>query len=167
MVKTRHDDDKITNRIKDYPIVSNLDRKIHVNDVYSLRFFCMIVIEGMDRYRDEEMGDVIVGKEFCKEIRIKAKQFEGMITIYNGNEETTYQMEGMHPRFKHLTNEQCNKIPPLLKKGGKDKMNVISHSYQKLKGFYKGVLNLVSEYVRDAKMEEWLIRGHISIHEME
>ncbi|GJS72829.1 hypothetical protein Tco_0705670, partial [Tanacetum coccineum] len=40
MVKTRHD--KITNRIEDYPSFCNLDRKIHVNDAYNLRFFCMI-----------------------------------------------------------------------------------------------------------------------------
>ncbi|GJT57809.1 hypothetical protein Tco_0992863 [Tanacetum coccineum] len=55
------------------------------------------VIEDMDHYRDEEMGDVIVGKEFCKEIRVKAKRFEGMITIYNGNDEMTYQMARSHP----------------------------------------------------------------------
>ncbi|GJY85866.1 homeodomain-like protein [Tanacetum coccineum] len=189
MVKTRHDDDKITNGVKDYPSFSNLDRKIRVNDAYNLRFFCIIgyehvdanffpllsinmmskrfynsimkdklefkgksvvgafmnapifvgtfsvvtdfaVIEDMDHYRDEEMGDVIVGKEFCKEIRVKAKRFEGMITIYNGNDEMTYQMARSHPRFKHLTNEQCNKIPPLLKMSEEDKMNGISHLYK-------------------------------------
>ncbi|GKG42455.1 hypothetical protein Tco_0476753, partial [Tanacetum coccineum] len=40
-------------------------------------------------------------------------------------------------------------------------MNGISHSYQKLKGFYKGVLNLGLEFIRDAKVEDWLTRGHI------
>ncbi|GKE35719.1 hypothetical protein Tco_1455041 [Tanacetum coccineum] len=49
----------------------------------------------------------------------------------------------------------------------KDEMNEISHPYQKLKGFYKGVLNLEPDYIRDAKMEEWLTRRHISVHEME
>ncbi|GKA57413.1 putative reverse transcriptase domain-containing protein, partial [Tanacetum coccineum] len=48
------------------------------------------VLEDIDVYRDEGMGD-------------------------NGNEEVTYQMVRSHPRFKHHTNEQCNKIPPLLK----------------------------------------------------
>ncbi|GKD61959.1 hypothetical protein Tco_1299468 [Tanacetum coccineum] len=48
-----------------------------------------------------------------------------------------------------------------------DMMNGISHPYQKLKGFYKGVLNLGPNYIRDAKMEEWLTCGHISVHEME
>ncbi|GJT19352.1 hypothetical protein Tco_0878058 [Tanacetum coccineum] len=43
-------------------------------------------------------------------------------------------------------------------------MNGISYPYQKLKRFYKGVLNLGPDYIRDAKMEEWLIRGHINVH---
>ncbi|GKB04380.1 uncharacterized mitochondrial protein-like protein, partial [Tanacetum coccineum] len=155
IVKTRHDDDKITNGIEDYPSFNDIDRKIHVNDAYNLRFFSMIgyehvdanffpflcinmmskrfynsimkdklefkgksvvgafinaptfvgtfsvvtdfaVIKDMDRYCDE-MGDVIVRKEFCKEIGVKAKRFEGIITIYNGNDEMTYRMARSHP----------------------------------------------------------------------
>ncbi|GKB48093.1 hypothetical protein Tco_0898846 [Tanacetum coccineum] len=34
-----------------------------------------------------------------------------------------------------------------------DKKNEILHAYQKLKGFYKGVLNLGPNYIQDAKME--------------
>ncbi|GJQ92088.1 hypothetical protein Tco_0003227 [Tanacetum coccineum] len=124
-------------------------------------------LENMDAYRDEGMGDVIFGEPFLREVRIKARRFEGMITIYNGNESVTYQMVRSHPRFKHHTNEQCNKIPPLLKVSDEDKKNGISHPYQKLKGFYKGVLNLGPDYIRDAKTEEWLTRRHISVHEME
>nr|GEW16417.1 homeodomain-like protein [Tanacetum cinerariifolium] len=105
------------------------------------------VLEDMDAYRDEGIGDVIIGKPFIREVRINVKRFEGMITIHNGNEEATYQMAWSHPRFKHHTNEQCNKILPLLKVSEEDKMNGITHSYQKLKGFYKGVLNLGPEYV--------------------
>ncbi|GJZ51273.1 homeodomain-like protein [Tanacetum coccineum] len=124
-------------------------------------------LENMDAYRDEGMGDVIFGEPFLREIGIKARRFEGMITIYNGNESVTYQMVRSHPRFKHHTNEQCNKIPPLRKINDEDKKNGISHPYQKLKGFYKGVLNLGPDYIRDAKTEEWLTHGHISVHEME
>ncbi|GJV69809.1 hypothetical protein Tco_1485318 [Tanacetum coccineum] len=140
------------------------------------------VLEDMDAYRDKEMGDVIVGEPFLrefvikarrfdgmitiyngndevtyqmvrshpmflKEIGIKARRFEGMITIYNGNDEVTYQMVRSHPMFRHHTNEQCNKIPPLLKVSEEDKMNGISLSYQMLKGFYKGVLNLGPNYI--------------------
>ncbi|GKB43688.1 hypothetical protein Tco_0888630 [Tanacetum coccineum] len=126
-----------------------------------------VVLENMNDYRDEGMGDVIFGEPFLREIGINAKRFEGMITIYIGKDEVTYQMVRSHPGFKYHTNEQCNKIPPLLKVSEEDKMNRISHPYQKLKGFYKGVLNLGPDYIRDAKMEEWLTRGHISVHEME
>ncbi|GJX18211.1 putative reverse transcriptase domain-containing protein [Tanacetum coccineum] len=125
------------------------------------------VLEDMDAYRDEGMGDVIFGEPFLREVGIKARRFEGIITIYNGDDEVTYQMVRSHPRFKHHTNEQCNKIPPLLKVSEKDEKNGISHAYQKLKGFYKGVLNLGPDYIRDEKTEEWLTRGHISVHEME
>ncbi|GJU13943.1 homeodomain-like protein [Tanacetum coccineum] len=125
------------------------------------------VLEDMDAYRDEGMGDVIFGEPFLREVGIKTRRFKGMITIYNGDDEVTYQMVRSHPRFKHHTNEQCNKIPPLLKVSEKDKMNGISHAYQKLKGFYKGVLNLGPNYIRDAKTEEWLTYGHISVHELE
>ncbi|GJS06635.1 hypothetical protein Tco_0363431 [Tanacetum coccineum] len=125
------------------------------------------VLEDMDAYQDEGMGDVIFREPFLREVGIKARLFEGMITIYNGNESVTYQMVRSHPRFKHHTNEQCNKIPPLLKVSDEDKKNGISHLYQKLKGFYKGVLNLGPDYIRDAKSKEWLTHGHISMHEME
>nr|GEV83056.1 hypothetical protein [Tanacetum cinerariifolium] len=120
----------------------------------------------MDAYHDEGMGDVIFGKPCLREVGINTRRFEGMITIYNGNEKVTYQMVRSHPMFKHHNNEQCNKISPLIKISEEDMMNGISHSYQKLKSFYKAILNLGTEYVRDAKMKEWLKRGHISVHEM-
>ncbi|GJX37123.1 hypothetical protein Tco_0250426 [Tanacetum coccineum] len=94
-------------------------------------------------------------------------EFEGMITLYKGDDEITYQMARSHPRFKHHTNEKCNNIPPLLNVNEKDVMNRVSHAYQKLKGFYKGVLNLGTYYIRNAKTKEWLTHGHISVHELE
>ncbi|GJR99061.1 hypothetical protein Tco_0315570 [Tanacetum coccineum] len=125
------------------------------------------VLEDMDAYRDEGMGDVIFGEPFLREVRIKTKRFEGIMTLYKSDDEVTYQMVRSHPRFKHHTNKQCNKIPPLLKVSEKDEKNGISHAYQKLKGFYKGVLNLGPDYIQNAKTEEWLARGHVSVHEME
>ncbi|GJV01145.1 hypothetical protein Tco_1334714 [Tanacetum coccineum] len=124
------------------------------------------VLKDMDAYRDEGMGDVIVGEPFLREVGIKAKRFEGIIALYKSDDEVTYQMVRSHLRFKRHTNEQCNRIPPLLKVSEKDEKNGISHTYQKLKGFYKGALNLGPDYIQNAKMEEWLIRGHISVHEI-
>ncbi|GJW14172.1 hypothetical protein Tco_0018305 [Tanacetum coccineum] len=177
--RTRND--KLDAEIDDYPSYCDYEKKIHIDYAYNLKTLMNVpifvgtfsvmtdfaVLENMDAYRDEGMGDVIFGEPFLREVGINTRRFEGMITIYNGDDEVTYQMVRSHPRFKHHTNEQCNKIPPLLKVSEKDEMNEISHPYQKLKGFYKGVLNLGPDYIRDAKMEEWLIRGHISVHEME
>ncbi|GJS02126.1 hypothetical protein Tco_0318634 [Tanacetum coccineum] len=125
------------------------------------------VMENMDVYRDEEMGDIIVRRPFCREAYVKARRFDGMITIYKGNDSVTYQMALSHPRFKHLTNAQCNKMRPFLKVSAYDELKDILHPYQKLKGFYKEVLNLGSGYIKNEKVKEWLTRGHVSIHEME
>ncbi|GJX25670.1 VIER F-box protein 2 [Tanacetum coccineum] len=92
------------------------------------------ILEDMSAYRDEGMGDIIVGKPFLREIGIKARRFKGMITIYNGNDEVTYQMVRSHPRFKHQTNEQCNKIQPLLKDP------IISEMRRWKKGSHAGTL---------------------------
>ncbi|GKB59414.1 homeodomain-like protein [Tanacetum coccineum] len=191
VTKTRNNNEEIEG-IDEYPSFCDFDRKMHMDCAYNLQFSFMIggnvveafinvpifvgnfsvvtdfaVIENMDAYCDEGIGDVIVGKPFCREIYVKAKRFDGMITIYNDNDDVTYQMARSHPRFKHLTNEQCNKMRPLLKVSACDQLSGISHSYQKLKSFYKGVLNLGPEYVRDAKIEEWLTHGHVSMHEMD
>ncbi|GJR07575.1 putative reverse transcriptase domain-containing protein [Tanacetum coccineum] len=150
--------------LKFYPLLAVMNVPILVGTFFVVTEFA--VLEDMDAYRDEGIGDVIVGEPFLREVGIKAKRFEGIITLYNGDDEVTYQMVRSHMRFKNHTNEQCNKIPPLLKVSEKYMENGISHAYQKLKGFYKGVLNLGPDYIRDAKMEEWLTRGHISVHEM-
>ncbi|GKD09206.1 hypothetical protein Tco_1188891 [Tanacetum coccineum] len=109
----------------------------------------------MDPYLDKEMGDVIVGEPFYKASYVEARRFDGIVTIRDGDNSVTYQMVRANSRFKHLTNEKCNKIPPLLKVSEQDKMNGITHSYQKLKGFYKGVSNLRSEFIRDAKVSAY------------
>ncbi|GKB27742.1 putative reverse transcriptase domain-containing protein, partial [Tanacetum coccineum] len=73
------------------------------------------ILEDMDAYRDEGIGDVIFSEPFLREVGIKTKWFKGINTLYKSNDEVTYQMVRSHPRFKCHTNEQCNKIPPLLK----------------------------------------------------
>nr|GFB73686.1 hypothetical protein [Tanacetum cinerariifolium] len=58
-------------------------------------FFVMTdfaVLENIDAYRDEEMGDIIVGESFLREVGIKARRFEGTITLYKDDKSATYQM---------------------------------------------------------------------------
>nr|GEW83459.1 hypothetical protein [Tanacetum cinerariifolium] len=73
------------------------------------------VMENMDAYRDKEMGDIIFGRPFSRDACVQASQFDGFITILNGNDNVTYQMARSHPRFKHLSNKKFNKIQPVLK----------------------------------------------------
>ncbi|GKC93773.1 putative reverse transcriptase domain-containing protein [Tanacetum coccineum] len=84
-----------------YPSDYDHDKKIRISCPYNLKFSCMIdfaVLEDMDAYRDEGMGDVIFGEPFLREVGINTRRFEGLITIYNGNEEVTYQMVQSHLR---------------------------------------------------------------------
>ncbi|GKA04047.1 putative ribonuclease H-like domain-containing protein [Tanacetum coccineum] len=111
-------DARMVSKFFGYPSDCDHDKKIHMDCSYNLKFSGMIdfaVLEDMDAYRDEGMDNIIFGELFLREVGINAKWFEGIITIHNVNEEVTYQMVRSHPRFKHHTNEQCNKIPPLLK----------------------------------------------------
>ncbi|GJV16646.1 hypothetical protein Tco_1361969 [Tanacetum coccineum] len=119
----------------------NVPLELRRNQVYDL----------MPTFKEGEIL-LIVMKEWA--MLFLANRF----TIQNGNEEVTYQMVRSHPRFKHHTNEQCNKIPPLLKVSEEDKMNGISHSYKKLKRLYKGILNLGHDFIGVPSMEEWLTR---------
>nr|GEU46078.1 putative ribonuclease H-like domain-containing protein [Tanacetum cinerariifolium] len=106
IVETRNDN-VIIEKINEYPSLCDYDRKIKDN------YFA--VVENMDNYRDEGMGDIIIGKPFCGEVCVDARRSDRLITIYNDNCSVTYQMARTHPKFKHLSNEQCNKIWPLLK----------------------------------------------------
>nr|GEY09425.1 hypothetical protein [Tanacetum cinerariifolium] len=111
-------DARMVSEISRYPSDCDHDKKIRIDCAHNLKYSYMIdfaVLEDMDAYRDEGMGDVIFGEPFLREVGINARRFEGIITIYNGNEEVTYQIVRSHPRFKCHTNKQCNKIPPLLK----------------------------------------------------
>ncbi|GKA82606.1 hypothetical protein Tco_0789354 [Tanacetum coccineum] len=50
-----------------------------------------LVMENMDAYRDKE-GDIIFGKPICRDACVEARRFDGFITIYNDNDNVTYQM---------------------------------------------------------------------------
>ncbi|GJY23725.1 DNA-directed DNA polymerase [Tanacetum coccineum] len=101
-------DARLVSEIFGYPSDCDHDKKIYIDCAHNLKFACMIdfaVLEDMDAYRDEGMGDVIFGELFLREVDINAKRFEGMITIYNGNEDVTYQM--LQDKIKDLENVVC------------------------------------------------------------
>ncbi|GJS06628.1 putative reverse transcriptase domain-containing protein [Tanacetum coccineum] len=71
------------------------------------------VVEDMDPYLDEGMGDVVVGEPFCKVSCVETKRFDGIITIHDEDDSVTYQMVQSHPMFKHLTNEKMQQDPAI------------------------------------------------------
>ncbi|GKB07353.1 hypothetical protein Tco_0835637 [Tanacetum coccineum] len=79
-------DDELDTEIDDYPSYCDSDKNIHID-----------LLEDMDAYRDEGMGDVTFGEPFLREVGIKTKRFEGIISIYNVADEVTYQMVRSHP----------------------------------------------------------------------
>ncbi|GJX77469.1 hypothetical protein Tco_0324280 [Tanacetum coccineum] len=81
--RARNDARMVSNFFR-YPSDCDHDKKIHIDCTLNLKFSCMIVLEDMDAYCDEGIGDVIFGKQFPREVGINARRFEGMITIYNG-----------------------------------------------------------------------------------
>nr|GEV16236.1 hypothetical protein [Tanacetum cinerariifolium] len=87
IIKTRNNES-----FDQYPSFCDFDRKIHIDCAYNLRFSCMIVMENMDGYRDQDMGDIILGEPFCKASCVEAKRFDGLITIHNGSDNETTQI---------------------------------------------------------------------------
>ncbi|GKD23431.1 hypothetical protein Tco_1225134, partial [Tanacetum coccineum] len=79
-------DEDLNTGIDDYLSYCDNDKKIHIG-----------FLENMDAYRDKGISDAIVGEPFLREVGIKARRFDGMITIYNGDDEVTYQMVRSHP----------------------------------------------------------------------
>ncbi|GJX54087.1 hypothetical protein Tco_0282456 [Tanacetum coccineum] len=80
-------DEDIDTGINDYPRAL-MNVPIFVGTFSVITDFA--VLEDMDAYRDEGMGDVIFGKPLLREVGIKTKRFEWMITLYNGDDEVTY-----------------------------------------------------------------------------
>ncbi|GJW64374.1 hypothetical protein Tco_0116258, partial [Tanacetum coccineum] len=50
--------------------------------------YATTVVEDMDPYLDEGMGDVIVGEPFCKASCVEARRFYGIIIILDGDDST-------------------------------------------------------------------------------
>ncbi|GJZ70636.1 hypothetical protein Tco_0634487 [Tanacetum coccineum] len=62
------------------------------------------ILENMDDYGNNEMGDVIYGEPFLREVRTKTRKFDEIITIYNGNDEVSEKdkRSGILPAYQKL-----------------------------------------------------------------
>ncbi|GJV64860.1 hypothetical protein Tco_1475688 [Tanacetum coccineum] len=92
-VKTRDDDKMVLNKIefKGRNELGNfINAQVFIEKFYVITDFT--VVEDMDPYLDEGIGDVIVGEPFCKASCVKVRRFDGIITIRDGNDSVTYRM---------------------------------------------------------------------------
>ncbi|GKA09383.1 hypothetical protein Tco_0688714 [Tanacetum coccineum] len=161
-------DDELNIGIDDYPSYCDYDKKIHIDCAHNLKFSCMIGFEFTHANFFPLLYVNVMSKKFHNSI-MKDKM------VYNGNNVVGALMNvpifvgtfSVATDFAVLENMDAYRDEGMSDVSEKDKMNGVSHVYQKLKGFYKGVLNLGPDYIRNAKTEEWLTRGHISMHEMD
>ncbi|GJX27463.1 hypothetical protein Tco_0233759 [Tanacetum coccineum] len=161
-------DDELDTGIDDYPSYYDYDKKIHINCAHNLKFSCMIGFEFTHTNLFPLLYVNVMSKKFHNSI-MKDKM------VYKGNNVVGALMNvpifvrtfSVVTNFVLLEDMDAYHDERMGDVSDEDKKNGISHAYQKLKGFYKGVLNLGPDYIQDAKTEEWLTRGHINVHEME
>ncbi|GJT15752.1 gag-pol polyprotein [Tanacetum coccineum] len=72
IIKTRNNES-----FDEYLSFCDFDQKIHIDCACNLRFSCMIVVENMDGYRDQDMRDIILGEQLCKASCVEARRFDG------------------------------------------------------------------------------------------
>ncbi|GJZ43335.1 hypothetical protein Tco_0590590, partial [Tanacetum coccineum] len=164
--RTRNDE--LDTGIDNYPSCCDYDKKIHIDCAHNLKFSCMIGFEFTHVNFFPLLYVNVMSKKFHNSI-MKDKM------VYKGNNVIGALMNvpifvgtfSIMMNFTVLEDIDAYRDDGMGDVSEEDKNNGISHSYQKLKGFYKGVLNLGSDYIQDAKTEEWLTRGHISVHKME
>nr|GEY49759.1 hypothetical protein [Tanacetum cinerariifolium] len=77
---------------------------VFIGNFYVITYF--IVVEDMDPYLDDGIGEVVIGEPFYEVSCMESRRFDGIITIHNEDDSVTYQIVRDNPRFKHLTNEQ-------------------------------------------------------------
>ncbi|GJZ56615.1 hypothetical protein Tco_0611808 [Tanacetum coccineum] len=80
-------EDKIEFRGKN-ELGNRINVPIFIGNFYVITDF--IVVEDMDPYLDEGMGEVVVGEPFCKVSCVEARRFDGMITIHGKDNNVTY-----------------------------------------------------------------------------
>ncbi|GJW50634.1 hypothetical protein Tco_0091985 [Tanacetum coccineum] len=159
-------DGDLDTRIDDYPSYCDDDKKIHIDYAHYLKFSCMIGFEFTHVNFFPLLYVNVMSKKFHNSIMKDKMVYKGdnvvgalmNVPIFVGTFSVVTDFAVLDGLMERLLFTMVSEV---------DKMNGISHAYQKLKGFYKGVLNLGPDYIRNAKMEEWLTRGHISVHEMQ
>ncbi|GJR28384.1 hypothetical protein Tco_1104616 [Tanacetum coccineum] len=121
-----------------------------------------VVLEDIGEFIMSDMTEVLMGKPFRKITKLKYDVAKGLVSFTKIFDTYTYRMPHTIPRLKNFN---WSKVPPLLELGQNDLMSGLRHPHEKNKFMYKNCLNLGPEYQVDESMKEWLIHGHVNIHE--
>ncbi|GJZ96876.1 hypothetical protein Tco_0669210 [Tanacetum coccineum] len=122
-----------------------------------------VILEDIGEFIMSDMEEVLMGKPFRKTTKLKYDVAKGFVSFSKIFDTYIFRMPRTIPRFKNF---KWSKIPPLLELSQHDLMNGLRHPYEKNKAMYKNCLNLGPEYKVYESMKEWLIHGHVSIHEV-
>ncbi|GJS35384.1 hypothetical protein Tco_0533766 [Tanacetum coccineum] len=182
------DDGEVFNELIEYENVGMLRQEKAINsfDGDDLAFQCVIgfrksvcvfvgsftyityfvVLEDIGEFIQINKAEVVMGKPFRKITKLEYDCAKGLMSFNRIFDSYTFQMPRTIPRFKHWGHVSWSKIPPILVLNQRDLTNGFKNAYEKNKFMYKNCLNLGPEYQVDESMKEWLIRGHVSIHEV-
>ncbi|GJR55534.1 hypothetical protein Tco_1406055 [Tanacetum coccineum] len=122
-----------------------------------------VVLEDIGEFIMSNMAEVLMGRPFRKITKLKYDVAKGLVSFTKIFDTYIFRMPRTIPR---LRNFNWSKVPPLLELSQHDLMSGLRHPYEKNKFMYKNRLNLGPEYQVDESMKEWLIHGHVSIHEV-
>ncbi|GJV20515.1 hypothetical protein Tco_1369535 [Tanacetum coccineum] len=122
-----------------------------------------VVLEDIGEFIMSDMAEVLMGKPFRKITKLKYDVAKGLVSFTKIFDTYIFRMPRTIPR---LGNFNWSKVPPLLELSQHDLMSGLRHPYEKNKFMHKNCLNLGLEYQVDESMKEWLIRGHVSLHEV-
>ncbi|GJX69748.1 hypothetical protein Tco_0305475 [Tanacetum coccineum] len=122
-----------------------------------------VVLEDIGEFIMSNMAEVLMGRPFRKITKLKYDVAKGLVSFTKIFDTYIYRMPRTIPKLKNFN---WSKVPPWLKLSQNDLMNRLRHPHEKNKFMYKNCLNLGPEYQVNESMKEWLLRGHVSIHEV-
>ncbi|GJR74816.1 hypothetical protein Tco_0087181 [Tanacetum coccineum] len=125
-----------------------------------------VVLEDIGEFIQINKVEVVMGKPFRKITKLRYDCAKGLMSFNRIFDNYTFQLPRTIPRFKHWGHVSWSKISPILVLNQRDLTNGFKNAYEKNKFMYKNCLNLGPEYQVDESMKEWLIHGHVSIHEV-
>ncbi|GJW75335.1 hypothetical protein Tco_0134705 [Tanacetum coccineum] len=146
--------------------IGDLGSDIEYVDTHLISLFLDSDDESNDgAHIESELSKVVMAKPFKDLTHLEDDCTKGLILFSRIWDTNIFQMPRTIPKLKNLGHYQWSRIPPFLVLSDKDRMSGLKYSYEKNKLIYKGSLNLGPEYQVDEEMKEWLIRGHVRMHE--